>query len=136
MTRSCPAQRGSPSISLSAMSSSTLTPPPRQSESHGALNSQGATLCLVRFFEPRFIVRIQRCIRNQVKKPAPDGAARIQVVVTVPATLKTLREAVWFEMNPRPCHIKWGSIFSRGQGFSSKNSGTLRSLQEVNDALH
>jgi len=32
--------------------------------------------------------------------PAPDGAARIHAVVPVHATRKTLREALWFELNP------------------------------------
>ena len=32
--------------------------------------------------------------------PAPDGAARIHDVVPVHATRKTLREALWFEVNP------------------------------------
>ena len=34
------------------------------------------------------------------QEPAPVGAARIQVAVPVHATLKTLREALWFEVNP------------------------------------
>ena len=34
------------------------------------------------------------------QEPAPAGASRIHVVVPVHATLKTLREALWFEVNP------------------------------------
>ena len=54
--------------------------------------SQRATLCLARFLE----------IEKSGQEPAPDGAARIHVVVPVHATLKTLREVLWFEVNPRP----------------------------------
>jgi len=34
------------------------------------------------------------------QEPVPDGAARIHVVVPEHATLKTLREVLWFEVNP------------------------------------
>jgi len=39
-------------------------------------------------------------------KPAPDGAIRIHVVVPVYATLRTLRGALWFEVNPRACPME------------------------------
>ena len=43
---------------------------------------------------------------------------------------ETLREALWFEMNPRPCLVKrlpYGmrSLFNWGQGLSSINSESL-----------
>ena len=60
------------------------------------LSSQRATLWLARFLE----------MEKSGQEPAPDGASRIHVVVPVHATRKTLREALWFEVNPRPCPVK------------------------------
>ena len=66
-----------------------------------------ANFWLARFLEPRCIVRIQRDrYPESGQTPARDGTARIHVVVPVHATLTTLREALWFEMNPRSCPVK------------------------------
>jgi hypothetical protein len=39
-------------------------------------------------------------IEKSGQEPAPDGATQIHVVVPVHAPIKTLREALWFEVNP------------------------------------
>ena len=92
-------------------------------QTYGGQGSQ-RVLWLARFFEPHFIEKIQRDrLPKSGQEPAPDGAARIHVVVPVHATLKTLREALWFEVNPRPCPVKCLPcgillfIFHRGEAY-------------------
>ena len=44
---------------------------------------------------------------------------------------ETLREALWFEMNPRPCPVKCIAYLTGVKDSAQKNSETLRPLREL-----
>jgi len=44
---------------------------------------------------------------------------------------ETLRGALWFEMNPRPCPVKCLAYLTGVKDLAQKNSETLRPLREI-----